>query len=494
MDGFSANELFNEKIGYTYDDIIILPGYVSNSIDNINLTTKLTKNISLKSPIVSSPMDTVTGHKMAIQMALQGGIGIIHNNNTIEEQVKEINKVKRFNNGFITDPKVIKKNMCIRDVIKLADECGFNGFPVTENGELHSKLIGLVSKRDIDFDDNMDKLVSNIMTTNLIIANEDTTLDDCNKIIKEKKISRLPIVNSNNDLVSLISRKDIRNSFNYPLASKNSRTKQLLIGAAVSTSLKDRERIKSLVDAKVDLLVIDSAQGNSVYQLETIKHIKENYRNIDVIGGNVVTIEQAKNLVEAGVDALRVGMGIGSICTTQNVCGVGRSQGTAVYKVSKYCKEFGIPVIADGGISNTGHMIKAFTLGASCVMLGTMLAGADESPGEYFYKDNIRLKKYRGMGSIDVMNSNRGNRYYSNYNVHVSQGVSGSVVSKGSINTYLPYIIQSIKHGIQYIGSYNIENLHYMTLNDKIRFEIRSIQSQKEGEIHNLYSYEKSNI
>ena len=357
---------------------------------------------------------------------------------------------------------------------------------------MNSKLIGMVCKRDI-FETNMEKPVSEIMTTNLITASENCSQHEANSIIRKHKVSRLPLVNDEGCLVGLISRKDIRNSHDYPLTSKNPKTKQLLVGAAVSTHGKDITRVEALVKAGVDVLVIDSAQGNSSYQINLIKYIKKHFPDVDIIAGNVVTIRQARNLVNAGADAIRVGMGIGSICTTQNVCGIGRSQATAVYKVAKYCDQFDIPIIADGGISSTGSIIKALSLGASTVMLGSMLAGTDESPGEYYFKDGIRLKKYRGMGSADVLNKNKSARYLS-HDIKVSQGVVGSVISKGSLRQYIPYIIQSIKHGIQYIGPQSIIGLHRYNRQGNTFYEIRSIQAQKDGEVHDLYSYQKSHI
>ena len=438
-------------------------------------------------------MDTVTEHQMAINMALNGGIGIIHNNNTIEEQVAEVKIVKRYNYGSIIRPIIIGPEHTIGDIIQMSKKYDFFGYPVTEDGKMNSKLIGMVCKRDIDFETNMEKPVSEIMTTNLITASENCSQNEANSIIRKHKVSRLPLVNDEGCLVGLISRKDIRNSHDYPLTSKNPKTKQLLVGAAVSTHGKDIKRVEALVKAGVDVLVIDSAQGNSSYQINLIKYIKKHFPDVDIIAGNVVTIRQARNLVNAGADAIRVGMGIGSICTTQNVCGIGRSQATAVYKVAKYCDQFDIPIIADGGISSTGSIIKALSLGASTVMLGSMLAGTDESPGEYYFKDGIRLKKYRGMGSADVLNKNRSARYLS-HDIKVSQGVVGSVISKGSLRQYIPYIIQSIKHGIQYIGPESIKCLHRYNRQGNTFYEIRSIQAQKDGEVHDLYSYQKSHI
>jgi len=483
MDGYSVNEIFDQHTGYSYDDIILLPGFIDFGIDDINLETQLTRNIKIKFPFISSPMDTVTESKMAITMALMGGIGILHNNNTIEEQVMELKKVKMYNNGFIQNSITVSPYDTIQDIIDLRNIYNFSGYPVVEN----NKLVGIISGRDTKYVKEKETLVENVMTTDLIVGYEGCTLEEANNILLQSKKKRLPIIDKDNNLVSLISIKDIQNTDIYPNASKNSETKQLLVGAAVSTHPRDRKRIDELVKHGIDIIVIDSAQGNSKYQLETIEYIKQ--YNVDIIGGNVVTIDQAKNLIDAGVDGLRVGMGIGSICTTQEVCGVGRSQATAVYKISNYAKH--IPIIADGGIRNTGQMIKALSLGASTVMMGSRLAGTDESPGDYIYDNNIRLKEYRGMGSIDAMKKRSGTRYMStDKNIMVSQGVTGKVVAKGSVKDIIPILTKAIKHGFQDIGYMNILDLHYGLYNENIRFEIRSMQSQFDGSVHGLYSHE----
>ena len=408
--GVLKEELFHKTStssceSLTYADIILLPGYIDFPTESVDLSTRFTKNICLNVPFVSSPMDTVTESEMAIALALQGSIGIIHCNNTIEKQVEEVSKVKRYNNGFIYDPVLLQPNNTVEDVWKLKSEHHFSGFPVTEDGEMGSKLVGMVSNRDVDFVENGTK-VADFMTalkdmiTYVVDSKEKCSLETAYKIVKENKISRLPIVDRSGRLIALICKKDIRANRNFPLASKNPETLQLLVGAAVSTHPRDKERIRKLVEARVDVIVIDSSNGNSCYQLDTLRYIKANYPNIDVIAGNVVTISQAKNLVDNGADGIRIGMGSGGICTTQSVCGIGRAQATAVFEVSQYCNDMrGVPTIADGGISTTGDIVKALALGASSVMMGGMFAGCDETPGDFFFKDGIRLKKYRGMGS-----------------------------------------------------------------------------------------------
>jgi IMP dehydrogenase len=493
MDGCVAKEIFNNKTGYAYDDIIILPGYIDFSVSNVDLKSNLTKNIQLSTPIVSSPMDTVTEHNMAIQLALQGGIGIIHCNNSVDEQVEHVRKVKRFQNGFITNPVLLSPEQPISEIYRIKKQHGFSGIPITQNGCMDSKLLGMVSFRDVDFVKNKATPIGDVMLTDLITIEEGSTLEDAYEILKESKRSRLPVVDKKFNLKSLICRKDLANRREYPNASRNRTTNQLLVGASVTTHLNTGERIDPLIKAGVDVLVIDSAQGNSLYQIKTIKYIKEKFPNIDIIAGNVVTTKQAKNLIDAGADALRVGMGIGSICTTQEVCGVGRSQATAVYKVSHYAKSFGVPIIADGSIKNTGHIVKALTLGASTVMLGSMLAGTEDSPGEIFYKDGVRLKNYRGMPSIEAMKQTSSSERYlaQNENIKVAQGVSGTVVTKGKVSTYIPYLVQGVKHGLQDIGSNTVPKLHTMLDDGTIEFEIRSISSMRDGAIHGLYDYKK---
>ena len=378
--GFSAEDFIADGGGLTYSDFILLPGHIGFSANDVDLETNLTKNLKIKRPLVSSPMDTVTESKMAIYMALLGGIGIIHYNNSIEEQVKEVKSVKRFENGFIVDPVTLSPENTISDVDKIKEIYGFSGIPITEDGTLKSKLVGIVTRRDIDFEVNRTKKLKDVMVTKLVTAPADITLTEGNKILKESKKGKLPLVDKEGCLVSLMSRMDLLKNEDFPSASKG-KEKQLLVGAAISTREEDKERLKELVDAGVDIIVIDSSQGDSIYQHNLIKHIKKNYPHIEVIGGNIVTAKQCKSLIDAGVDALRIGMGSGSICITQDATAVGRAQGSAVYHCAKFAREYAkVPVIADGGIANIGHIVKALALGTSTVMLGAMLAGTSEAP------------------------------------------------------------------------------------------------------------------
>eukprot|EP00929_Paragymnodinium_shiwhaense_P102970 TRINITY_DN6622_c0_g3_i1.p1 TRINITY_DN6622_c0_g3~~TRINITY_DN6622_c0_g3_i1.p1 ORF type:complete len:547 (-),score=151.66 TRINITY_DN6622_c0_g3_i1:133-1707(-) len=499
LDGHSAQTIFggsHNVVGYTYDDLIVLPGHINFGVQNVDLSSNFTKNISLKTPIVSSPMDTVTEHKMAIAMALEGGVGIIHTNLPMHEQAREVQLVKQFKSGFITDPVCISPTTSIAQLDDLSRKCGFKGFPVTEDGNMGSKLLGLIAKRDTDFvKDRVATRAGEIMTklAHLVTAEEGVELPSAYQILRDSKKGKLPILSKEGRLVALVARTDLKKNAEFPLATKD-KNKQLVVGAAVGTRAADRERVKLLVAAGVDAVVVDSSQGDSIYQLEMVKWMKKEFGDaLEVIGGNVVTKQQAKHLIDAGVDALRVGMGIGSICTTQEVCACGRAQASAVYNVAKLARKYGVPILADGGISSPGHIVKALALGAGAAMCGSLIAGTEESPGEYFYADDgTRLKRYRGMGSIDAMKKGSDDRYFgTTTTVKVAQGVSGTVQDKGSVHKYIPYLTQGIKHGMQDIGAPSRDRLLEMLESGSLRFEIRSAAAQREGGVHGLHSFER---
>ncbi|TPX17194.1 uncharacterized protein E0L32_003312 [Thyridium curvatum] len=508
LDGLSIQELMDSKVhgGLTYNDFLLQPGYIGFPASEVTLDSPVTKRISLRTPFVSSPMDTVTEHEMAIHMALQGGLGVIHHNCSPDAQADMVRKVKRYENGFIMDPVVIKRDTTVGEAKALKEKWGFGGFPVTESGKLGSKLLGIVTNRDIQFEEDLNQPVANVMVTDLITAPSGVDLPAANKILSKSKKGKLPIVDKSGNLVSMISRSDLTKNYNFPLASKLPDSKQLLCAAAIGTRPEDKVRLAKLVDAGLDIVILDSSQGNSMYQIDMIKWIKKEHPDLDVIGGNVVTREQAASLIAAGVDGLRIGMGSGSACITQEVMAVGRPQATAVYSVSSFAAKFGVPCIADGGIQNVGHIVKGLALGASTVMMGGLLAGTTESPGTSFVSREGKLvKAYRGMGSIDAMQdkkaggggkdsqaSNAGTaRYFSEGDsVLVAQGVSGSVAHRGSIGRFLPYLAAGLKHSLQDCGRVSLQELHECALNGTLRFELRTASAQLEGGV-NMESYEK---
>ncbi|MFQ6044023.1 MAG: IMP dehydrogenase, partial [Candidatus Poribacteria bacterium] len=424
------------------------------------------------------------------------------------EQAAMARKVKRFENGFITDPTVLSPQHTVADVDQIKATHGYSGIPITEDGTLKSKLLGIVTTRDIDFEKDRSRPLSEVMTTELVVAEEGVSLSEANRILKASKKGKLPIVDRDFRLVALISRNDLRTNREFPLASKDA-NKQLLVGASISTREEDKDRLAALDEAGVDVVVIDAAQGDSIYQMKMIEHVKEQYPRLDVIAGNVVTVKQAQHLVAAGADALRIGMGVGSICTTQEVVAVGRPQATAIYHTARYAEEVDIPVIADGGIASIGHITKALALGAHTVMLGGLLAGTAESPGEYFYKDGMRLKRHRGMASKEAMAEGGAKRYtnqvrdttvhvgvepLSSNEIKVAQGVSGAVVDRGSLLDFIPYVTQGLRHGFQDLGARDIPSLHRALRNGELRFELRTYAGVLEAGVHSLYEYQQDMI
>ncbi|PKI84165.1 IMP dehydrogenase [Malassezia vespertilionis] len=520
-DGLALNELIDSRNhgGLTYNDFLVLPGFIDFPASGVDLRTRVTRNVVLNAPFISSPMDTVTEVEMAVSIALMGGMGVIHNNMSPAEQAAMVRKVKMFENGFIVDPLVLSPNETVGDVLEIKDRLGFAGIPITENGALKSKLVGIVTARDIQFRDPCTSL-ADVMTRDLVTAPMGITLEEANRILRDSKKGKLPIIDHAGNLVSLLARSDLLKNQDYPLASKLPESKQLYCAAAIGTRLHDRDRLDLLMEAGLDVVVLDSSQGNSVYQVDMIRWIKSKYPKLEVIAGNVVTREQAATLIEAGADALRIGMGSGSICITQEVMAVGRPQGTAVYAVAEFARKFGVPVIADGGIQNVGHIAKALCLGASAVMMGGLLAGTTESPGEYFYREGQRLKGYRGMGSIEAMEHQKRKqfhgatgraaakvdqlaievgsenaatqRYFSESDaVKVAQGVSGAVQDKGSVKKFVPYLYTGMQHSLQDMGVQSVDTLRDAAENGTLRFELRTASAQLEGGVHGLSHYEK---
>merc|ERR1719382_183860 len=358
-----------------------------------------------------------------------------------------------------------------------------------------SKLLGLIAKRDTDFlVDRGSTQVGAVMekVETLVLAEEGVELVAANQIIRDKKLGKLPIVSAGGRLVALVARTDLNKQADFPLATKD-KNGSLMVAAAIGTRPADRDRVRALVAAGVDAIIVDSSQGDSFFQHDMIRWMKAEFPELQVVGGNVVTRLQAKHLIECGADALRVGMGIGSICTTQEVCACGRAQASAVYNVAKLARAYGIPILADGGISSPGHIVKSLCLGAGAAMCGSLLAGTEETPGEYFYADNgKRLKRYRGLGSIDAMKKGSDDRYFgASTTMKVAQGVSGAVQDKGSVHRFVPYLLQGLRHGMQDMGASSVDDLRQQLDSEQLRFELRSAAAQREGGVHGLHSFER---
>lgn len=444
------------KEGITFDDVLLIPGYSQVIPNQVDISTYLTKSIKLNIPMMSAGMDTVTESRMAIAMARQGGIGIIHKNMSIEQQAEEVDKVKRSENGVITDPFSLSPEHTLGDADALMGKFKISGVPITEN----RKLVGIITNRDLKFETDMNKKIKESMTSEgLITAKEGITLKEAKEILANARKEKLPIVDDNYNLVGLITIKDIEKTIKYPLAAKDSQGR-LLCGAGVGITANVLDRVKELVTAKVDVIVLDSAHGHSENVLRCLRMIKEAYPEVQIIAGNVATGEACKALIEAGADAVKVGIGPGSICTTRIVAGIGVPQITAIMDCYEVAKTYGIPIIADGGIKYSGDMTKALAAGANVCMMGSMFAGCDEAPGEFEIFQGRKFKVYRGMGSIAAMENGSKDRYFqSDAKKLVPEGVEGRVAYKGSLEDTVFQLIGGIRSGMGYCGTPTIEDL-----------------------------------
>lgn len=448
------------RVGLTFDDVLLVPQKSEVLPGGVSLKTHLTKNIELNIPIVSAAMDTVTESKLAIALAREGGIGFIHKNMSIEAQAQEVDLVKRNESGMITNPITLKPNQTVREAYEIITKFKIGGLPVVDDD---NKLVGIITSRDIKYVSHDDTAVSEIMTKeHLVTASVKTSLKEASQILWENRIEKLPIVDKENHLMGLITNKDIDNALNYPNACKDSKGR-LRCGAAVGVGEDTLKRVKALVEAGVDVITVDSAHGHSKNVIETVKKIKKAYPNLNLIAGNIVTKEAAAALIEAGVDAVKVGIGPGSICTTRVIAGVGVPQITAIADVASYCKDKGVCVIADGGIKFSGDIVKALAAGGDTVMLGSLLAGCEESPGDEVVFQGRRFKVYVGMGSLAAMKRGSADRYFQAKDTTakklVPEGIEGRVAYKGPLADTIYQLCGGLRSGMGYCGTPTIKDL-----------------------------------
>jgi len=465
--------------GITFDDVLLVPAYSEVIPNEVSLVTHLTKTIELNIPIMSAGMDTVTEHRMAIAMARQGGIGIIHKNMSIEAQAEEVDKVKRSENGVITDPFYLSPEHTLEDANNLMGKFRISGVPVTEG----KKLVGIITNRDLKFETDFKKKIKECMTSQgLVTAPEGITLEEAKQILAKARVEKLPIVDKDFNLKGLITIKDIEKTIKYPNAAKDSQGR-LLCGAAVGITNNIMLRVDALVRAKVDCIVIDSAHGHSRNILRTVTMVKEKYPDLQVIAGNVATAEATKALIEAGADAVKVGIGPGSICTTRVVAGIGVPQITAIMDCAAAAKPYGIPIIADGGIKYSGDVTKAIAAGGSVCMMGSMFAGCEESPGAYELYQGRKYKVYRGMGSIAAMENGSKDRYFqSDAKKLVPEGVEGRVAYKGLVEDTVFQLMGGLRSGMGYCGAPTIPDLI-----EKAQFIKISAASLRESHPHDIH-------
>lgn len=467
------------KTGYTFDDVLLIPQKSDVLPSGTNLSTYLTKSIRLNTPIISAAMDTVTESKLAIAMAREGGVGIIHKNMSIETQATEVDKVKRSEHGVIVDPFYLSPTNTISDADKLMAKYKISGVPITENG----KLVGIITNRDLRFETDFSRSVASAMTKdNLITAAEGTTLPEAQEILRQYKIEKLPIVDKDGFLKGLITIKDIEKAVLFPNSARDGNGR-LLAGAAVGVTKDVLDRVSALVDANVDVIVLDSAHGHSKGIIDTIMNIKNHFPDLQIIGGNIATAHGAEDLIKAGADAVKVGIGPGSICTTRVVAGIGVPQITAIMDVAEITKKYNIPLIADGGVKYSGDITKAIAAGADVIMIGSLFAGCEESPGDSEIYQGRKFKVYRGMGSLGAMQEGSKDRYFqSDSKKLVPEGVEGRVPYKGLLSDTVYQLVGGLRSGMGYCGAATVEELK-----NNSQFIVITSAGLKENHPHDIY-------
>lgn len=456
---FIADKIVME--GLTFDDVLLVPAYSEVLPRTVSLSTKFSRNIDLQIPFVTAAMDTVTEAPMAIAIAREGGIGVIHKNMSIEDQVRQVAIVKRAENGMIYDPVTIQRGRTVKDALALMREYHIGGIPVVDD-QMH--LVGIVTNRDLRFERNLDKKIDEVMTSeNLVTTNTQTDLLSASQILQENKIEKLPVIDKDGKLVGLITYKDITKAKDKPMACKDAKGR-LRVAAGVGVTADTLQRMEALIQAGADAIVIDTAHGHSKYVIEKLREAKASFQGVDIVVGNVATGDAARMLYEAGADAVKVGIGPGSICTTRVVAGVGVPQLSAVYDVAQALKGTGVPLIADGGLRYSGDIVKALAAGGFCVMIGSLVAGTEESPGETIIFNGRKFKTYRGMGSLEAMENGSKDRYFQSGVVEVKklvpEGIAGRVPYKGSVQEVIYQMVGGLRSGMGYCGAGTIEQLH----------------------------------
>ena len=450
-----------DSYGLTFDDVLLIPAYSEVLPREVSLVTKFSRNIVLNTPIISAAMDTVTEARMAIAIAREGGMGVIHKNMTIEEQARQVEVVKRAENGMIYNPVTIKRGSTVANALDLMKEYKIGGIPVVDE---HGYLVGIVTNRDLRFEANLNRKIDEVMTSkNLVTTDQTTDLESAAAILQKYKIEKLPVVDKDGKLVGLVTYKDITKAKDKPLACKDAKGR-LRVAGGVGVTFDTFDRIEALVKANVDAIVIDTANGHSKGVIETLKETKRRYPELQVIVGNIATGQAALDLVKAGADGVKVGIGPGSICTTRVIAGVGVPQLSAIYDVAKALKGTGVPLIADGGLRYSGDIVKALAAGADSVMAGSMIAGVEESPGETVIYNGRKFKSYRGMGSLEAMQKGSKDRYFQDVEDDIKklvpEGISGRVPYKGTLFEVIYQMIGGLRAGMGYCGAHNIQELH----------------------------------